>query len=106
MQLEQLAELERQDTQLIVVEIELAQTRHVTDLSWESANLVVGHVEILQIDEIRNDRRQTKQIVVVETQTTEVSPLPQLGTNILDKTFDVNVEPLRLIPTVDVVVIF
>lgn len=97
MQLEQLAELERQHTQLIEIQVQLAQTSHVSDLGRQSANLVARHVQIVQVGQIGHHGRQPHQVVVVKAQTREMRPLPQLGTNVPHHAFDFDVIPLGLL---------
>jgi len=50
-QLKQLAELERQHADLVIVQVEFPQACHVPDLGWQSTYFVVGGVQALQISQ-------------------------------------------------------
>ncbi len=93
MKFEQLAQLEREHTNLIVVEEELPERGHLADLRRQRPDLVIRNVQVLQIGQVADHGWQAHQIVVVQREVLEVVPLPQLGTQVLHVAVDLDLDP-------------
>ena len=101
-ELEQLAELIGQRSEVIVVQHELAEAAQVPDLSGQGAQLVVGEVEPAEVVEEGDGGGEPEQGVVVEIERGEVLQLPQRRGQVLDGAGDLQLGPARRLAVGDI----